>query len=33
VPDDVLAKLEGAQDVSTDPLRLQIWEEFKSNIG
>jgi spermidine/putrescine-binding protein len=33
VPDDVLAKLEGAKDVSTDPLRLQIWEEFKSNIG
>jgi spermidine/putrescine-binding protein len=33
VPDDVLAKLEGAKDVSTDPLRLQIWEEFKSHIG
>jgi spermidine/putrescine transport system substrate-binding protein len=33
VPDDVLGKLEGAKDVSTDPLRLQIWEEFKSNIG
>ncbi|MEO5939744.1 MAG: spermidine/putrescine ABC transporter substrate-binding protein [Candidatus Limnocylindrales bacterium] len=33
VPDNVLAKLEGAKDVSTNPLRLQIWEEFKSNIG
>jgi spermidine/putrescine-binding protein len=33
VPDDVLAKLEGAQDVSTNPLRIEIWEEFKSNIG
>jgi spermidine/putrescine transport system substrate-binding protein len=33
VTDDVLAKLEGAKDVSTDPLRLQIWEEFKSSIG
>jgi spermidine/putrescine transport system substrate-binding protein len=25
--------LEGAQDVSSDPLRVEIWEEFKSNIG
>ena len=33
VPDDVLAKLEGAEDTSTDPLRLDIWEEFKSKIG
>lgn len=33
VPDDVLKKLEGAQDVSTDPLRIEIWEEFKSSIG
>ena len=33
VPDDVLAKLEGAEDLSTDPLRLDIWEEFKSRIG
>ena len=33
VPDDVLAKLEGAEDLSTDPLRLDIWEEFKSKIG
>jgi spermidine/putrescine transport system substrate-binding protein len=35
VPADVLAsgKLEGAQDVSTDPLRVEIWEEFVSSIG
>jgi spermidine/putrescine transport system substrate-binding protein len=33
VPDDVLSKLEGAKDVSTDPLRVEIWEEFKSSIG
>jgi spermidine/putrescine-binding protein len=35
VPADVLAsgKLEGAQDVSTDPLRVEIWEEFSSSIG
>jgi spermidine/putrescine-binding protein len=35
VPPDVLAsgKLEGAQDVSTDPLRQEIWEEFSSSIG
>ena len=33
VPADVQAKLEGAQDTSTDPLRLDIWEEFKSKIG
>ena len=33
VPDDVLARLEGAEDTSTDPLRLDIWEEFKSKIG
>lgn len=33
VPEDVLARLEGAQDLSTDPLRLDIWEEFKSKIG
>ena len=31
--DDVIAKLEGAADVSTDPLRVEIWEEFVSNIG
>lgn len=35
VPESVLASglLEGAQDVSTDPLRVEIWEEFKSSIG
>jgi spermidine/putrescine-binding protein len=35
VPADVLAsgKLEGAEDVSTDPLRQQIWEEFSASIG
>ncbi|MEA2518448.1 MAG: spermidine/putrescine transport system substrate-binding protein [Chloroflexota bacterium] len=35
VPAAVLAsgKLEGAVDVSTDPVRQQIWEEFSANIG
>jgi spermidine/putrescine transport system substrate-binding protein len=33
VPDDILPKLEGAADVSTDPLRVEIWEEFVSSIG
>jgi spermidine/putrescine-binding protein len=33
VPEDVFPKLEGAQDVSGDPLRIEIWEEFKSSIG
>jgi spermidine/putrescine-binding protein len=33
VPEDVLSSLEGAQDVSSDPLRAEIWEEFKSSIG
>ena len=33
VPAEVQAKLEGAKDTSTDPLRLDIWEEFKSKIG
>ena len=35
VPKEVLDSglLEGAQDVSTDPLRVEIWEEFKSSIG
>jgi spermidine/putrescine-binding protein len=32
-PADVMTKLEGAKDVSTNPLRTQIWEEFKSKIG
>jgi spermidine/putrescine transport system substrate-binding protein len=26
-------KLEGANDVSTDPLRVEIWEEFVSSVG
>ncbi len=33
VPDDVFPTLEGARDVSTDPLRVEIWEEFSQNIG
>ena len=33
VPDDVIPKLEGAADVSTNPLRVEIWEEFVSSIG
>jgi spermidine/putrescine-binding protein len=33
VPDTLLPTLEGAQDVSTDPLRVEIWEEFSSSIG
>jgi len=33
VPDAAFANLEGAQDVSTDPLRVEIWEEFSSSIG
>ena len=33
VPDEAFSRLEGAQDVSTDPLRVEIWEEFSSSIG
>ena len=33
VPEDVFPSLEGAQDVSTDPLRVEIWEEFSASIG
>jgi spermidine/putrescine-binding protein len=35
VPESVVKSglLEGATDTSTDPLRLQIWEEFQSKIG
>lgn len=33
VPENVFPSLEGAQDVSTDPLRVEIWEEFSANIG
>lgn len=32
-PQEVFAKLEGANDVSTDPLRIEIWEEFVSSVG
>ncbi len=32
-PDDVIANLEGAQDTSGNNQRIDIWEEFKSNIG
>ena len=33
VPPALFSSLEGAQDVSTDPLRVEIWEEFSSSIG
>ncbi|MEO6207988.1 MAG: spermidine/putrescine ABC transporter substrate-binding protein [Candidatus Limnocylindrales bacterium] len=33
VPDEAFASLEGANDVSTDPLRIEIWEEFVSSVG
>ena len=33
VPDAAFANLEGANDVSTDPLRVEIWEEFVSSVG
>lgn len=32
-PEDVIASLEGAQDLSGSAQRLDIWEEFKSAIG
>ncbi len=32
-PDDVIANLEGAEDTSGNPQRIDIWEEFKSKIG
>jgi spermidine/putrescine-binding protein len=32
-PDEVIPKLEGAQDTSGNNQRLDIWEEFKSKIG
>ena len=32
-PDDVIAKLEGAQDTSGNNQRIDIWEEFKQKIG
>ena len=33
VPDEAFGRLEGAKDVSTDPLRVEIWEEFVSSVG
>jgi spermidine/putrescine-binding protein len=33
VPEGLMSSLEGAQDVSTDPLRVEIWEEFSASIG
>ena len=33
VPEAQVATLEGAADVSSDPLRVEIWEEFVSSIG
>jgi spermidine/putrescine-binding protein len=33
VPDEIFPSLEGAQDVSTDPLRVEIWEEFSQAVG
>ena len=33
VPEAAVANLEGANDVSSDPLRIEIWEEFVSSIG
>ena len=32
-PEDVIAKLEPAQDTSGNTQRIDIWEEFKSKIG
>jgi spermidine/putrescine transport system substrate-binding protein len=31
--DDVIAKLEGAEDTSGNTQRIEIWEEFKSAVG
>jgi spermidine/putrescine transport system substrate-binding protein len=33
VPDEAFGRLEGAQDVSTYPLRVEIWEEFVASVG
>jgi spermidine/putrescine-binding protein len=33
VPDAAFGRLEGARDVSSDPLRVEIWEEFVGSIG
>ena len=32
-PDDVIAKLEGAEDTSGNNQRIDIWEEFKQAVG
>ena len=33
VPEDIFPRLEGSKPTETDPLRAEIWEEFKSKIG
>lgn len=33
VPDSIFPRLEGSEATETNPLRAQIWEEFKSKIG
>jgi spermidine/putrescine-binding protein len=33
VPESIFPRLEGSQATETDPLRAEIWEEFKSKIG
>jgi len=33
VPESIFPRLEGAKATETDPLRAEIWEEFKSKIG
>jgi spermidine/putrescine-binding protein len=32
-PEEILPKLEGAEDTSGSELRIDIWQEFKSKIG
>ena len=32
-PEDVMANLEGAEDLSGNQQRIDIWQEFKSAIG
>ena len=32
-PEDVFKRLEGSQDTSGNNQRIDIWEEFKQNIG
>jgi len=33
VPQDIFPRLEGSEATETNPLRAEIWEEFKSKIG